>query len=69
MKGLAPLIGILFLIALAIKYWWIVLIAVMHSIPVDPCTRSHTVPTSRDRFLANSLEYPSTCERSSTVHT
>ena len=26
MKGLAPLIGIIFLIALAIKYWWIVLI-------------------------------------------
>ena len=27
MKALAPLIGIIFLIALAIKYWWIVLIA------------------------------------------
>ena len=29
MKGLAPLIGIIFLVALAIKYWWIVLIAVI----------------------------------------
>jgi DNA polymerase III epsilon subunit-like protein len=27
MKGLAPLIGIIFIIALVIKYWWIVLIA------------------------------------------